>query len=44
MHEAVGKMKWGEGHSGLAGSGSGYIGHKPFKQWDTNPRSRLPIR
>jgi hypothetical protein len=37
-------MKWGEGHSGLAGSGSGYIGHKPFKQWDTNPRSRLPIR
>ena len=44
VHEAVCKMKWGEGHSGLAGSGSGYIGLKPFKEWDTQPRNRLPIR
>jgi len=44
VHEAVWKMKWGEGHSGLAGSGSGYIGLKPFKEWDTQPRNRLPIR
>ena len=44
VHEAVGKMKWGEGHSGLAGSGPGYIGLKPFKDWDVQPKSRLPLR
>ena len=43
VHEGVGKMKWGMGHSGLAGSGSGSIGLKPFKEWDTDPRSRLPL-
>ena len=44
VHEAVCKMKWGEGHSGLAGSGSGHIGLKPFKEWDTRPSSRLPVK
>lgn len=44
VHDAVGKMRWGQGHSGLAGSGSGSIGLKPFKEWDTQPRSRLPIK
>lgn len=44
VHEAVNKMKWGEGHSGLAGSGSGSIGLKPFKEWDTRPTSRLPVK
>jgi pimeloyl-ACP methyl ester carboxylesterase len=44
VHEAVGKMRWGVGHSGLAGSGSGSIGLKPFKEWTTDPRSRLPIK
>lgn len=44
VHERVGKMRWGVGHSGLAGSGSGSIGIKPFKEWDTDPRSRLPIK
>ena len=44
VHEAVGQMRWGAGHSGLAGSGSGAIGVKPFKEWNTDPRSRLPIR
>merc|ERR1719410_1476121 len=32
IHEATCNMKWGMGHSGLAGSGSGSIGLKPFKQ------------
>jgi len=44
IHEATCKMKWGMGHSGLAGSGGGDIGLKPFKQWDTDPRNRLPIK
>jgi len=44
FHEATCKMKWGMGNSGLAGSGSGSIGLKPFKQWDTDPRNRLPIK
>ena len=44
MHDAVGCMRWGAGHSGLAGSGSGAIGLKPFKEWDTDPRNRLPIK
>lgn len=44
VHEAVGKMKWGGGHSGLAGSGSGSIGIKPFREWDTRPKTRLPIK
>mmetsp|Transcript_9108 Transcript_9108/g.28215 ORF Transcript_9108/g.28215 Transcript_9108/m.28215 type:complete len:161 (+) Transcript_9108:3-485(+) len=44
VHDAVGRMRWGQGHSGLAGSGSGPIGLKPFKEWDTQPRSRLPIK
>lgn len=44
IHEATCKIKWGMGHSGLAGSGSGNIGLKPFKQWDTDPRNRLPIK
>ena len=44
VHESVGKMRWGMGHSGLAGSGSGTIALKPFKEWNTDPRSRLPIK
>jgi len=44
IHDATCKMKWGMGHSGLAGSGSGSIGLKPFKQWDSDPRNRLPIK
>ena len=43
MHKCVLGMKWGSsGNSGLAGSGSGNIGLKPFKQWDSDPRNRLP--
>jgi len=38
------EIKWGQGHSGLAGSGSGNIGLKPFKSWNTDPRSRLPFK
>ena len=44
VHEKVGKMGWGVGHAGLAGGGSGSVGLKPFKEWDTDPRNRLPIR
>jgi len=44
VHECVLGMKWGAGHSGLAGSGSGDIGLKPWKQWDTDPRNRLPYK
>ena len=44
VHEGVNKMKWGQGHSGLAGSGSGSIALKPFKEWNADPRSRLPIK
>ena len=44
VHEAVGRMAWGVGNSGLAGSGSGSTGLKPFKEWNTDPRSRLPIK
>lgn len=43
VQESVVKMRWGMGHSGLAGSGKGSLGLKPFKEWDANPRSRLPI-
>lgn len=44
VHEGVAKMRWGAGHSGLAGSGSGALGLKPFKEWNADPRSRLPIK
>ena len=38
------KMKWGMGNSSLAGSGSGDIGLKPFKQWDADPRNRIKYK
>mmetsp|Transcript_28351 Transcript_28351/g.34584 ORF Transcript_28351/g.34584 Transcript_28351/m.34584 type:complete len:1012 (+) Transcript_28351:531-3566(+) len=44
VHKRMLDMKWGMGHSGLAGSGSGKIGLKPFKKWDTDPRNRIPYK
>uniref|UniRef100_A0A7S2SIA5 Uncharacterized protein n=1 Tax=Mucochytrium quahogii TaxID=96639 RepID=A0A7S2SIA5_9STRA len=41
-HKRMLSMKWGMGHSGLAGSGSGNIGLEPFKHWNTDPRNRIP--
>lgn len=42
LHDATVKMKWSQGPSGFGGSGSG-VGLKPFKEWDTDPRSRLQL-
>lgn len=42
--QCVTGMKWGMGNSGLAGSGGGNIGLKPVKEWNSDPRSRLPFK
>jgi len=44
VHQCVTDMKWGIGNSGLAGSGGGNIGLKPAKEWNSDPRSRLPFK
>jgi hypothetical protein len=44
VHQCVVDMKWGIGNSGLAGSGGGNIGLKPAKEWNSDPRSRLPFK
>eukprot|EP00927_Polykrikos_kofoidii_P072162 TRINITY_DN68312_c0_g1_i1.p1 TRINITY_DN68312_c0_g1~~TRINITY_DN68312_c0_g1_i1.p1 ORF type:complete len:676 (+),score=127.00 TRINITY_DN68312_c0_g1_i1:61-2028(+) len=43
-HKCVINMKWGMGNSGLAGSGGGNIGLKPVKEWNSDPRTRLPFK
>lgn len=44
VQQCIVDMKWGMGNSGLAGSGGGNIGLKPVKEWNSDPRTRLPFK